>query len=213
MRTAIIAAADAPPAHGRSGSAAPAPAPPIPPELADLAERMRTVRSLAARVYQEKEIAALAEVVRNEGRFAFARPRRLAMDLDGPGGTLLVLDGDTMTVRYKGLDRTETTRLSVDPRARAVAEHLFLLLDADPPALARVYRMEVLGRRPLEVRLTPLAEALSRIIGHVDAQLDPRGFVSTLVIVEANGDRTRWSFREPVINAPLPSDLFSPPPR
>lgn len=185
--------------------------PSIPPELAAMAVKMREVRSLTARVRQEKELAALAEVVRNDGRFAFERPRRLEMDLDGAGGTRLVIDGDTMAMTYKGVGRTERMQLSRDPRARAVAEHLFLLLDADPAELAKVYRLQVLQAKPLRIRLEPLAEALANIIAHVDADLDARGFVSMISIVEVNGDRTVWRFDAPTLNAPVPPQRFALP--
>jgi len=200
------------------GATAPTPAggaasPAIPPELAVMAAKMREVRSLTARVRQEKELTALAEVVRNDGRFAFERPHRLEMDLDGPGGTRLVIDGDDMAMTYKGVGRTERMQLSRDPRARAVAEHLFLLLDADPNELAKIYGLEVLQAKPLRVRLKPLAPALAGIIAHVDADLDPRGFVSMITIVEANGDRTVWRFDAPTLNAVIPAQRFALPPK
>ncbi len=188
-----------------------APVPAIPPELLAMAAKMHEVKSLTARVRQEKELAALAEVVRNDGRFAFERPRRLEMDLDGPGGTRLVIDGDTMAMTYKGVGRTERMQLSRDPRARAVAEHLFLLLDAEPSELAKVYGLEVLQPKPLRVRLEPLAPALAQIIAHVDADLDPRGFVSMITIVEAGGDRTVWRFEAPVLNVAVPPQRFALP--
>jgi outer membrane lipoprotein-sorting protein len=180
----------------------------IPPELAAVAAKMRDIRSLSARLHQEKEIAALAEVVRNDGTFAFERPRKLALDLDGPGGTSLVINDGVMVMRYKGLGRTEITRLSRDPRARAVAEHLFLLLEADPEPLSSVYTLEVAHRAPLRVRLTPQAEALAKILRHVEAEFDERGFVSLLVITEANGDRTVWRFDTPTINQPIAAERF-----
>jgi outer membrane lipoprotein-sorting protein len=181
----------------------------IPPELAAVAAKMRGVRTISASLHQEKELAALAEVVRNEGTFAFERPRRLAMDLSGAGGTRLVVDGDVMVMQYKGVGRTERTQLSRDPRARAVAEHLFLLLDADPPVLAKVYRLTVLRQSPLRVRLTPLADALARVLAHVEADIDGRGFVSAMTITEGNGDRTVWRFDRPVINQPIPAERFA----
>lgn len=199
----VLAPAAAPP---------PATTQPLPPELVAMASRMRQVRSITARVHQEKELAVLAEVVRNDGRFAFERPRRLEMDLDGPGGTRLVIDGDVMAMTYKGLGRTERLQLSRDPRARAVAEHLFLLLDADPEALAALYGIQVLRAKPLRIRLVPKAEALRRVLAHVDADLDPRGFVSSITIVEGGGDRTVWRFDDPILDAPIPAARFALPP-
>jgi outer membrane lipoprotein-sorting protein len=185
--------------------------PSLPQELVTAAERLQQVHSLEARVYQEKRIAALTDVARDNGTFAFERPRRLAMDLGGPAGTRLVIDGDTMALTYKALGRTERIELSQDPRARAVADQLFILLEADVAALARVYSAAVLGKSPLRVRLTPLSETLGRIIAHVDATIAARGFVSAIDIVEANGDRTLWRFDEPVLNKPIPAERFALP--
>ena len=114
------------------------PVPAVAPALQAVADKMRAIRTLQVRMRQEKEIRVLAETVKSTGTLTFARPRRLAIDLQGEGGTKLVIDGDAMITVYKALGRTERTSLSKDPRARAVAEHLFLLLEAEPKALAAV---------------------------------------------------------------------------
>lgn len=180
----------------------------LPAELQAIAVRMRTIQSLEVRMHQEKEMAAFGEVLKAEGKLVFARPRRLLMDLDGPGGTTLVINGDTMSTRYKALNKTEHKNLSRDPRARAVAEHLFLLLDADPEALSAVYRLQVLTTSPLKVRLVPKPEALARIIAHVDAKFDARGFVDELTLYESGGDTTRWRFDTPRINFAVDASRF-----
>ncbi len=193
---------------------APAPDSPtqgVPAELLALATKMRQVRSLTAVLSQEKELAALAEVVRTQGTFAFERPRRLAMDLFGPGGTRLVIDGDRMAITYKGLGKTERKSLASDPQARAIAEHLFLLLEADAEALAKVYDVAIVGRKPLVIELTPLHPALARLLRKVEATVDERGFVSQLTLTEANGDSTRWRFSSPAFNKPIPPERFAAP--
>ncbi len=183
-------------------------APTIPPELAAVAAKTRTIHSLEVRMHQEKKLAAFGETLSADGTLAFARPRRLAMDLSGDGGTKLVIDGDQMMMHYKALAKTERLSLAKDPRARAVAEHLFLLLDADPVALAEIYHLEVRAAAPLLVRLKPKSPALARLIAHVDARFDARGFVDEMTMTESGGDTTRWLFRDPVLNREPSPELF-----
>jgi outer membrane lipoprotein-sorting protein len=175
-----------------------------------IAVRARHVQTLRARMLQEKELAVLGDVIRSEGTFLFERPRRLRMDLGGDSGTVLVIDGDRMVTHYKGLGKTERVRLSRDERASHVADHLFLLLDGDPVALGKVYEVEVRGREPLQVRLTPRSDGLAKVIRYVDAELDRRGFVASITVREANGDRTAWRFVDAVVNARLPASSFAP---
>jgi outer membrane lipoprotein-sorting protein len=181
----------------------------LPPALARLAESAGAIQTLSAELEQEKELAAFAEVTRSRGTFRFARPRRLRLDLDGVGGSTMLIDNDTMTVRYKTSGRVERTPLSSDAKARVVADHLFLLLSADPRALAPIYEVAVLEERPLlRIRLTPRAPALAKILASITASIDARALVHELVIREANGDRTRWRFTHHHLNEPLPDKLF-----
>lgn len=191
-----------------SFAAAAAAPPEVPPALRKVADRMRAIHNLQVQLKQEKELAAFGDIIRTQGRMAFARPRKLLMDLSGLGGTTLIIDGDRLTMHYKALGKTEVTELSRDPQARAVAEHLFLLLKADPGPLAEVYTLAVTSESPLTVRLKPKGAALRKIINYVDARFDALGFVSSMTLAEAAGDETRWTFHSPLINQPLPENLF-----
>ena len=182
----------------------------VSPAVAAIADKMRGIQSLQVRMRQTKTLAVLAETVVSEGTLTFARPRRLAIDLQGEGGTTLIIDGDAMVTVYKALGTTERTSLSKDPRGRAVAEHLFLLLDADPKALAAVYDVAVLTEKPLRIRLTPRADALRKMLAKVEARFDALGFVDELVLSEKNGDQTRWQFDSPRVNEAVPESVFGP---
>lgn len=181
---------------------------PLPQSIDAFAKKMRDVQTLQTSMRQEKEIAALEETIKTTGTLAFARPQRLCMNLTGSGGTTLIIDNDRMTTIYKALNKRETTRLSTDPRARAVAEHLFLLLQAQPEALASVYELHLLHEQPLVLQLVPRAPALAKILKNIEAELDPRGFVKRLFLQEGNGDVTRWYFEQPRINEPLTDACF-----
>ncbi|MBI5509350.1 MAG: outer membrane lipoprotein carrier protein LolA [Deltaproteobacteria bacterium] len=186
--------------------------PAVPAPLALIARKMQEIKSLTAHLRQTKEIKILAEVAQSEGTLTFVRPRRLAIDLEGPGGTTMVIDGDQMTLVFKAVRRTERKSLAKDPRARAVAEHLFLLLEAEPQALQQTYDLKVVSDKPLAVRLVPRAAVLAKILRQVQARFDPRGFVDLLVVEETNGDVTRWQFEDTHINPPVPETAFAVPP-
>lgn len=180
----------------------------VPPELQQVADAMQSVQSLRVQMRQTKEMQVFGEPMIATGSLIFVRPRRLRMDLRGDGGSTLIIDGDTLTLHHVDLNRTEHLSLGRDARARAVAEHLFLLLEAKPEALASVYEVNVTTRSPLQARLVPKAEALRRIIAYVDARFDDRGFVDLLVMNETNGDATRWEFTAPQINTAVADSTF-----
>jgi len=184
--------------------------PPRPPAaLEAVAAKMRTLISLQVDMRQEKEMAIFGETLRSRGTLVLARPRRLAMDLDGAGGSTLVIDGDRMAMHYKALDKTERFDLTKDPRAKAIADHLFLLLDADAAGLQETYALEVAATEPLQITLTPKPEALRRIIAQVTLRFDRNHFVDKLIIQEAGGDRTIWWFDDPVVDRPIDPERFS----
>src|SRR5690606_24127919 len=121
---------------------------------------MAKVGTLQVNMRQQKEMSVFGEMLEAEGRLVMARPRQLMMDLSGPGGTRLVVKGNAMTIHYKALNKTERFDLSKDPRARAIADHLFLLLEADPEALQATYSVEVSSEKPLTIRLVPKPDTL-----------------------------------------------------
>lgn len=182
---------------------------PIPPELEKVARTMAAVSSLRVTMQQQKEMSVFGEVLEATGELVLLRPRQLMMDLTGPGGTRLVVNGDTMAIHYKALGKTERFSLSRDPRAKALADHLFLLLEADPKALQGTYAVQITGRKPLQIRLVPKPEALRKVIRHVNVRFDARGFVDHLVLQEGNGDVTRWTFGDPVLNTKIPPHTFT----
>ena len=124
-------------------------------------------------------------------------------------GTILIINGDEMILHYKALKKTERHQLSRDIRSKAIAEHLFLLLDANPESLSKTYTIKVVQASPLKIQLTPKAEALRKLIATIDAEISNRGYVAQLVLNESNGDKTRWRFTNPVLNTPLDGALFT----
>lgn len=179
------------------------------PELAALAAKMKSVTTLRADVHQDKVLAAFSETITSTGSLVFARPRNLWLDFAGPDGTTLVVNGDEMALRYTALARTERYRLSRDLRAKAIAEHIFLLLEADPRALGEVYVLELVAKSPMTLRLRPRAEALAAVIATIEAQFDERGLVHRMEIHEAGGDLTRWVFSNVRTNTPVPTERFA----
>lgn len=180
-------------------------------ELKKAALLLQSVQSLSATMHQEKELSLFGDVLKSSGHFAFQRPKKLRMDLSGPGGTILIINGDEMILHYKALKKTERHQLSRDIRSKAIAEHLFLLLDANPESLAKTYTIKIVQSVPLRVQLIPKAEALRKLIATIDAEISSQGYVSQLVLNESNGDKTRWRFTEPVLNTPINGDLFTLP--
>lgn len=179
------------------------------PELRAVAARMRAIKTLQVSMHQQKEMSVFGEVIKSTGTLTLARPRRMVMDLEGPGGTRLVIDGNQMSMHYKALNKTERFDLTRDPRAKAIADHMFLLLDADPDALSGTYGIEVTARSPLRVRLVPQPAALRKLIRHVDIRFDHTQLIAELVIQEENGDVTRWLFTNPVVNEEIEATRFA----
>jgi outer membrane lipoprotein-sorting protein len=188
------------------------PAASVSPAVQAIADKMRGIQSLQVRMRQTKTLSVLAETVTSDGTLTFVRPRRLVIDLAGEAGTTLIIDGDAMTTVFKALGATERTSLSKDPRGRVVAEHLFLLLDLEPKALAAVHEVAVLSEKPLKIRLTPRPETLARILNKIEARFDVLGFVDELTIFERNGDQTRWQFDSARVNQAIPESVFRPRP-
>ncbi|MCK5689521.1 outer-membrane lipoprotein carrier protein LolA [Myxococcota bacterium] len=187
----------------------------IPAELLQIAKVMHSVQSLQAHMEQEKELSIFGEVLKSSGTLSFSRPGKLRMELTGDGGHTLVINDDEVAIHYKSLGKTERKKLATDPQAKAIAEHLFMLLDADPKALDKVYAISIIPTvsdkqsKTTAIILKPKAEALAAIINRVEVEFNAQSFVKTLTIFERSGDLTRWLLSKQRSNIKLSQELFT----
>jgi len=175
--------------------------------LARLEREAAKVTTLSSDFVQEKHLAMFAEVMTSKGRFAYARPDRLRWELLEPVATGFVLKGKEGRRWNDRSGRSEAFDLQREPMLKVIAEQLLAWTRADFPKLRQEYRISVVTEAPVVLRLQPLAEGGP--IGHLlIAFAADASHVTRVEIHDRDGDFTRLTFVNTVVNPELPAATF-----
>lgn len=175
--------------------------------LAQLQRLSADVATLQSDFVQEKHLAMFQEVLRSRGRFYFARPDRLRWELIEPVAAGFVLDGGKGRRWNARSGRQEPFELAREPVMQLVAEQLFAWAGADFEQLRRSYRITVVQRAPVVLKLVPLAAG--GFLDHLRVAFAEDGrHVALVEVHEQGGDFTRIRFVGATVNAPLRGDIF-----
>ncbi len=184
-------------------------APELEPVLQRLQKAAEEIQTLAGSFVQEKRLAMLKEPLVSRGRLYYARPDRLRWEVTEPVARGFALTGRTGRRWHQRGGSPETFHLDRNPAMQAVAEQLFAWVRFDLVRLRLQYRITVLGEHPVALRLEPVPQAESGILRRLDVAFSGDGtHVECVEFTERDGDVTRITFTEMVLNAPLSADLF-----
>ena len=171
-------------------------------------ERQRTLNTLEAEFVQLKESALLLEAVESTGVFLFRAPDLVRWDYRLPDSMVVLFAKDTVTTYHPAQARAEQIKVSNKQRrfVRVLAgtqplddltSHFSITL-ADPGGQAH-YRLT----------LRPIGNILSKKLQSVEIEVDRKLFLPVVIKYnEADGDRTRYEFREMVINPEIDESRF-----
>ncbi len=192
---------------------------PLPPELkgtdkvaavlARVAEAQSRVSTMTARFEQTRESRLLAAPSVSRGVFYFASPDSVRWEYQSPRPMQVVIArGVAITYRpeEKRAERVEIGRMQ---------RRVFRFLGAAEPldTLKRYFSFTFRDAgegRDWEFLLDPATGALKRRLQRVEVRIDRARFIPVAVsYVEADGDRTAYTFHDVVINGPVPEGLFA----
>lgn len=175
--------------------------------MARLEREAAGVTTLSSDFVQEKHLAMFEEVMSSKGHFAYARPDRLRWELLEPVATGFVLNGKEGRRWNDRSGRSEPFELQREPMLKVIAEQLLAWTRADFPKLRKEYRITVASETPVVLRLQPLAEGGP--IGHLLITFaDDYSHVTRVEIFDRDGDFTRLSFVNTLVNPVLPAKTF-----
>lgn len=171
-------------------------------------ERQSEVDSLRADFVQLKESVLLLEPVRSRGRFSYLAPDRVRWDYESPDAMVVLFDTDTVTTYHPERRRAEQVRIPRRHRRFVQA-----LAGAQPlDELAAQFSVTLSdpgGGEPYRLRLRPTHAALASRLESVEIDIDRRLLLPVGVEYhEADGDTTRYEFRDLELNPDLSESDF-----
>lgn len=183
---------------------------------AQVLERLQTLSSGIETLYssftQEKYLAIFQESLSSKGRFYYQKPDGLRWELLEPVATGFVLKGGEGRRWHERTGQGERFDISREPIMKIVAEQLLAWARADFDWLGKNYRINVLEKAPVKLKLEPLSAAAAGFIDHLEIVFAADGrHVQVVEVHEKDGDFTRMRFADTVINRPLAKALFQGP--
>jgi outer membrane lipoprotein-sorting protein len=184
----------------------------VDPLLARLDAQSKSVRALSGELVQKNRIKIFKQEVRSKGKFLFERPRRIRWEYTEPDPSVLVLDGDTATLKTPGVT-PQTFDLKKDAVMRAVFDQLLLWLGSDTLAKAKGdYDLAAGGTDAAPtLALTPKPGGpISRAFARIELRFDRRLLLSSILLKESSGDEKEIVFTKMEMNPKLPEAAFKP---
>jgi outer membrane lipoprotein-sorting protein len=174
--------------------------------IADAASRVKTISGKFA---QERKTGLLNEILITKGRFYFEPPQRFLWETTEPSLSGFAMEGKRIKQWKDSSDNAQFIDVDQAPGLKAFTEQVFLWMDADFDRLEKMYRIEILKEVPATIKLTPLRDAGSEALACLTIVFSrDLSHVTTVEIHEKDGDFTKISFSNALINGPLLKKLF-----
>ena len=178
--------------------------------FAHIAASAASLKTISADFTQEKLSFMLREPIVSTGRFVYEKPDRLYWETGKPSLSGFVVNGDK--ARRWGSDRraAETFDVQKEPLVNAIVEQVSAWARADFQWLEKRYRISVTGAAPTALKLYPLSSQEKKYIARLVITFsEDWSHVRSVHIYEKEGDQTRITFKNVILNEPVSGDLFS----
>jgi outer membrane lipoprotein-sorting protein len=165
------------------------------------------INSISCDFTQEKILAALSEKIVSSGDFKFEREDKIRIEYHVPYHYLLIMNGDKIFVQEDGKEN------EVNVRSNKVFRQIQqIILDC---VRGTILNSEGFSSKIFEdkghylLEMTPVMKNLSKFYSSIVLIVDKKDYtLQSLEMNEPSGDKTLMIFKNKIINAPLPNEVF-----
>ncbi|MDD4142452.1 MAG: outer membrane lipoprotein carrier protein LolA [Bacteroidales bacterium] len=164
------------------------------------------LNSLQADFLQERISAVFAEPVAQKGKMSFKSPDKLIWEYNDPQSIAIIFN--------KGTSSLKTAEGKVDSPNKMIDELgkiIISTVNGDNFTDNKNFKLEYRKGENGEIRavLTPLNRKIKAVYKDITVIIDEKCFLAkTVIMTEVNGDSTRISFENLMINAEIPDAVF-----
>ncbi len=168
-------------------------------------------RTLSADFTQKNRMKLFRKELQQKGRLLYQAPRQIRWEYTAPDPSVLLLDGQTATLRAPG-GEAQVFDLDKDPTLRAVFDQLLTFVGGGSIAAAEAaYTLEAEGGKTPRLVLVPREGGpVARTFSRIELSFDEHTQVRAIKLVEKNGDEKDIAFSKIERNHALPAGAFKP---
>lgn len=186
------------------------------PQVAAWLAAQTNIQSWSADFTQTRSLKSLSQPLTATGHVWFQAPNRFRWELGHPAQTIALRAGDALEIVYPRLKRVEKYPLT-GQQAGPWRDALALLEAGFPRSAAELEaQYNILSQTVQDdsgqLVLQPKSAAARRMMPQIMIDFDTRNDALRATELQfADGSRMRNDFKNPVLNPPIPPDLFAPP--
>jgi outer membrane lipoprotein carrier protein len=176
--------------------------------IARVVEQQHALHSLSADFVQLKRSEMLLQDVESSGEFFFQAPDKVRWDYRRPDPMVVVFADDTVTTFLPQQARAERVKVSKKQQRFVSVLAGTQPLD-DLTSNFSVTLADPGGRAPYRLTLRPVVSMLKKKLRSVEIEIDRTLFLPvTVEYNEADGDTTRYEFKDMVLNPVIDASTF-----
>ena len=172
--------------------------------LREVEKRLGDQVSVSGRFSLEKRFDHLAEPMRAEGRFFFARPDYLIWEQTAPDWSRLELAEGQVEILSGSLEAPVRLPKAKAEAAGQTARAILGWLNFDPQALAAAYEVSLDRPEPLTITAWPRRAGVRKYLESIQIEFAFERPVVKLVILKQKNSLTYLTFDQVLLNQPRP---------
>jgi len=174
-----------------------------------LAEKFKDVRTLSAKVVQDRRTELLDKPIRSSGTMYYRRdPARLVFRLTEPRNAEIHMDRTSYQVYRPDEKRLEQT----DFRSEDVSAKILMAFEPKPKEIGKAFTLRGGESRDgqIDVRLESSDERVRKRLRNVTLTIaEADGALRRIVYVDGEGDQVQFDLSDVAINPDLPPERFT----
>jgi outer membrane lipoprotein-sorting protein len=141
--------------------------------------------------------------------FFYEKPDRLRWEMHQPYASIMIFNGGRFAKYNRDNGKYVRMKSGMERFMKEALKQIMTMMNADFVRMKKLYKVEVGKEKNYVVTLTPLSDAMRRIISSIVLDVDATAYyVKKVKIFEAQGDSIEISFSALQENMPLSENLF-----
>ena len=175
--------------------------------LKSLEKSFATVKTVQARLRQEKKLKMFNRTIIMTGRIALEHPGKLAWRFDKPIKYTLIIDGKIARQWDEESKKVQKIKTQKDPIFKEVIGQIEKWFSGDFSALLKEYTLTVKSKNPPVLEFIPKSDGMvHKVIKKLTIHIRPDlRYVEKINIEDAGGDQTIITFLDTRLNEPIPA--------
>ena len=175
----------------------------------EVSARQKKVQTLQANFTQEKELALLAKPEVTTGTFVYSKPNNVLWKYEAPKPVTMLITGGWLTTYYPDLKKAE--KLDVSKYQDRIFRYMAASGALDELGRYFDFTFTESKKSPFyTLDLTPKSKVVAKRVKRIKLWIDTQTFLTTkFEYVEADGDLTRYEFKNVRVNEPVPPATFT----